>query len=268
MAPALSERFGRNERVLLGVVHLLPLPGSPQFSSRRAVLDRALADADALLGGGLDGFVVENFGDVPFFREEVPPATVAEMTAVCARLRAQVGSEMLLGVNVLRNAAGAALAIAAAIGADFIRVNVHSGVMLTDQGTLEGRAHETLRTRALLAPSVEILADVAVKHATPPAGFDLEQAAKDTAYRALADGLIVTGSGTGRATSVERLSSVRRAVPDRPLFVGSGASSGSVAALLAVADGVIVGTHLKHDGRVEAPVDAERVRAFVSAARG
>jgi membrane complex biogenesis BtpA family protein len=261
----IAARVGAGDKVLLGVVHLLPLPGSPRFTSRAAVLERALADAAALVRGGLCGFVVENFGDAPFFGERVPASTIAEMTALTERIRVAVGSEPLIGVNVLRNDARAALAIAAAAGADFVRVNVHVGVMFTDQGALEGRAAETLRERG--ASPIEILADVAVKHATPPAGFDLAQSAKDTAYRGLADGLIVTGSGTGEATSVARLSAVRAAVPDRPLFVGSGASAETLGELLAVADGVIVGTHLKRDGRLEQPVDAARVRALVGAAR-
>lgn len=265
VAGGLGARVRRGERLLLGVVHLLPLPGSPRFSSRALVLERALADAAALVGGGLDGFVVENFGDAPFYGDRVPAGTVAEMAVLVERLRVAVGPEPLLGVNVLRNDARAALAIAAAAGADFIRVNVHTGVMYTDQGVLEGRAAETLRERAASGAAVEILADVAVKHATPPAGFDLGQSAKDTAYRGLADGLIVTGSGTGEATSLDRLQRVRAAVPDRPLLVGSGASAATLAELLRLADGAIVGTSIKHGGRVEEPVDIARVRALVQA---
>jgi len=267
MSRAVAERARAGQKLLLGVVHLLPLPGSPLHTSRAAVLERALADASALVEGGLDGFVVENFGDAPFFGERVPASTLAEMAVLVERLRVAVGAEPLLGVNVLRNDARAALAVAAATGADFIRVNVHTGVMFTDQGTLEGRAHETLRERAASGARVEIFADVAVKHATPPAGFDLLQSAKDTAYRGLADALIVTGSGTGEATSLERLSLVRRAVPDRPLLVGSGASTRSIRELLGVADGAIVGTSLKRAGRVSEPVDVERVRELCRAAR-
>lgn len=267
MTRTIGARARAGDKVLLGVVHLPPLPGAPRFESRAAVLERALADADALVSGGLDGFVVENFGDAPFFGDRVPAATIAEMAVLVERLRVAVGAEPLLGVNVLRNDARAALAIAAATGADFIRVNVHTGVMLTDQGSIEGRAHETLRERAASGASVEILADVAVKHATPPAGFDLSQSAKDTAYRGLADGLIVTGSGTGEATSLERLERVRAAVPDRALLVGSGASAATIAALLHLADGAIVGTSLKREGRVGQPVELERVRALVRAVR-
>lgn len=263
-----GERVRAGAKVLLGVVHLRPLPESPGFVSRDDVLDRALADAEALVRGGLDGFIVENFGDVPFFGERVAPSTIAEMAVVTERLRSAVGAEPLVGVNVLRNDASAALAIAAAADGDFIRVNVHTGVMLTDQGSLEGRAARTLRERRALSTRVEILADVGVKHATRPAGFSLEQAAKDTAHRGLADALIVTGRGTGSAADAAELGAVRAAVPERPLFVGSGVTAATARDWLAVADGVIVGTWLKEDGRLEAPVSVSRVGELARAARG
>ena len=102
-----------------------------------------------------------------------------------------------VGVNVLRNDAEAALAVAAAAGGRFIRVNVHVGSMFTDQGLLTGEAYKTLRKREALGLPVLILADVMVKHATPPPGLTLESAARDCWFRGLADALIVTGSETG-----------------------------------------------------------------------
>lgn len=262
-----STAFQLRRRLLLGVVHLAPLPGSPRFESRGKVLDGALFDAHALIEGGVDGFVLENFGDAPFFAERVPASTVAEMAALAERLRRAVGAEPLIGVNVLRNDAAAALAIAAATGCDFIRVNVHTGVMLSDQGTLEGRAAETLRCRRELEAPVAIAADVGVKHALAPAGFDLSRAAKDCASRGLADALIVTGTGTGAEADLAHLEAVRGAVPDRPLWVGSGVTPQTVAAVFAVADGAIVGTSLKEDGDVSKPVSAARVRALVARAQ-
>ena len=252
----------------MGVVHLLALRGSPRSGRPEQVLSAALFDAEALVAGGLDGFVVENFGDAPFFGDQVPPSTIAEMTALVERLRGAVGADVIVGVNVLRNDARAALAIAAATGADFIRVNVHSGVMHTDQGTLAGRAAETMRERRQLGADVDVVADVGVKHALPPSGFELRQAAKDTAYRGLAAALIVTGTGTGSAADERDLRAVKAAVPDRPLLVGSGVTADSAGAAGALSDGVIVGTWVKRGGNVSAPVDAERVKRLVAAARG
>ena len=262
------DRFARRP-LLLGVVHLLPLPGSPRYGgSRAAIAEAARADAEALVEGGCDGFIVENFGDAPFHPNRVEPGVIAAMTALASDLRARVGEEPVLGVNVLRNDAGAALAVAAAAGADLIRVNVHTQAILTDQGWIEGEAARTLRMRrALDAEGVRIAADVGVKHALRPPGFSIEESARETVGRGLADALIVTGAGTGRPTDLDELSAVRRAAPEVPLLVGSGADARSIGALLAVADGVIVGSSLKRDGVLSAPIDVDRVRAFVAAAR-
>jgi len=251
-------------RPLFGMVHLASLPGAPRFGgSLSAVIEAALADARALREGGCDGMVFENFGDRPFFKESVPPETVAAMTRVIAEVVREVA--MPFGVNVLRNDALSAMAIAAATGAAFIRVNVHTGIMVTDQGIIEGRAAETLRRRAALAPNVLLFADHMVKHAAPLADVDEEQAAKDLAQRGLADAIIISGRETGAEPDHARFARIRKAV-DAPLLVGSGLTEGNAAAF-ADADGAIAGTSIKREGRVDAPVDAARVARLVAAFR-
>ncbi len=276
----LASRFGRPSGILLGVVHLRPLPGTARAPGRagdamQVALDRALADARALEAGGLDGLIVENFGDAPFHKDRVPPEIVAALARAAVEIRR--ATRLPLGVNALRNDARSALGIAAACGLDFIRVNVHSGAMLTDQGLIEGRAAETLAERRRLgAADVLIFADVLVKHATPPAGTReelLPRIAEDTFRRGLADALVVSGTGTGEATSLADIALVRRAVPEAPVLVGSGVTDRTVRATLDSggatpgAHGAIVGTWLKQDGKVDQPVDAERVRRLVEAAR-
>jgi hypothetical protein len=267
----LDALFGKS-RVLIGMVHLGPLPGSPGYlGSMAEVIRRAVEDALALESGGLDGAVVENFGDTPFYPERVPPETVAAMAVALAEVRRAV--RFPLGANALRNDAGAALALAAACGAAFVRVNVHSGASVTDQGLVQGRAHETLRLRERLwarAPEDAplVFADVDVKHASPLGTFDLGQAAADTYYRGRADVLLVTGRGTGRETSMDDVRRVREAVPEAPVLVASGVTDRTVARAVREAHGALVGTWLKRDGQVDAPVDRERVRALVEAAKG
>lgn len=213
----------------------------------------------------MDGYVVENFGDAPFFPRAVPAHVLTAMTRIILALPR---AGCLVGVNVLRNDARGALSIAAAVDADLIRVNVHCGAMVTDQGVLEGEAAETMRLRRAIAPRTAVLADVAVKHALPlGVGFDLAAAAKDTADRGLADGIIVTGSATGAPTAPEDLARVRSAIPERPVLVGSGVDVGTIQGLLRQAHGVIVGTSLKRDGAVRSPVDLARVRRLVAEAR-
>ncbi len=262
---SLPDLFG-TARPIVGMVHLLPLPGAPRWGgSMAAVLERALADAQALGDGGVHGILVENFLDAPFFPDRVPPETVAAMAIAVAEV-ARV-ARVPVGVNVLRNDAAAALAVAAATSARFIRVTVHTGAMLADQGWLEARAHETLRLRRALFPAdpPAILADVLVKHAVPPAPLDLAQTARDTWHRGLADGLVVSGEGTGAPTDPARVERVKAAVPEAPVWVGSGMTAENAARLLAAADGAIVGSALARGGRAGAGIDPARVQRFMAA---
>ncbi len=261
---ALADIFA-TARPIVGMVHLLPLPGAPRWGgSMDAVLERALADAEALVAGGVDGLLVENFLDAPFYPDTVPPETTAAM-AVVVRAIVRAAAPLGVGVNVLRNDAAAALGVAAATGARFIRVNVHTGVMLADQGWLPGRAHETLRLRARLGARVAILADVLVKHATSPAPQDAGQVARDTWERGLADGLIASGTGTGAPTDRGRVIAIKQAVPAAPVWIGSGLTPENAADLLPAADGAIVGSSLARDGRAGHGIDRARVAALMKA---
>jgi membrane complex biogenesis BtpA family protein len=249
------------------MVHLLPLPGSPRWGgSLDAVVERAVGDARALVTGGFHACLVENYGDAPFSPGRVDPATIAAMGVVVAEVRRAVPAP--IGVNVLKNDAMAALAVAAATGAAFVRVNVHVGAVVADQGLLQGDAYTTLRYRRLLGTDTRLFVDVGGKHAVPLAPVELEQVARDAAERALADALVVSGPATGAATDPGDVKRVRAAVPDRPLLVGSGVTPETIGSLLGLADGVIVGTWVKREGRTTNPVDPARVAALAGAAAG
>jgi membrane complex biogenesis BtpA family protein len=264
-----QETFGTDAPVV-GMVHLPPLPGAPRFDGdREALREQMLADARALEAGGVDGIMVENFGDAPFYPEDVPKHVVAEMASLGTELVDEVS--VPVGINVLRNDAEAALSIAAAVGADYVRVNAHVGATVTDQGLIQGKAHETMRLRDRLDADVAVLADVGVKHAAPLADRPMREELVDAVERGLADGIVVSGAGTGDPTDRSVLETAREtiddAVPGTPLFVGSGVTAETAAETLELADGVVVGTALKEDGETTNPVDEERVRAVVDAAR-
>lgn len=262
--PTFSELF-RTPKPLIGVVHLRPLPGSPGYDGQFLdLLDAALSDARAIEAGGAAGLIVENFGDTPFYPDVVPPETVAAMTRLVTEIRKVV--RIAVGVNVLRNDARAGVAVAAATGAGFVRVNVHTGVMVTDQGILAGRAYESLRLREALRSRTLIFADLRVKHARPLVDLDLVRDAEDTVLRGRADALIVTGPATGRPADLEQVKEIKRLFPNVRVLVGSGVDLNSIAAILDVADGVIVGTAIKEDGRIERAVDIERVRSLADVA--
>lgn len=251
-------------RSLIGMIHLPPLPGSPGSEWPLArIVDYACHDAELLVSAGFHALMIENFGDSPFRSTRVDAHTISCMTVAARAIRSAVS--IPIGINVLRNDPQAALAIATICEAQYIRVNVHSGVYATDQGIIEGRADETLRYRKSLGSTVAIFADVHVKHAQPLSCPHIAEAAEETAYRGRADGLIVSGTGTGKPTSVDDLRAVKTAVPDRLLLVGSGASLESASGLFAVADALIVGTAIKIGGKTTAPVDPDRAKAFVDA---
>lgn len=230
------------------------------------VVRAAVADAVAYERGGATAVIVENFGDVPFCKDRVPAETVAAMAVAGQAVRAAV--KLPVGFNVLRNDPLSGLALCAACGGGFIRVNVHTGAMLTDQGLIEGAAFATLRKRLQLGLDwVAILADVHVKHAVPLGDQSLADAARDTRDRGLADGLIVSGFGTGRPTDAADVRAVRAACPDAILLLGSGVTASNAGDYLPFADGFIVGSSLKRGGRLSAPVDVRRVAALARAIR-
>lgn len=251
---------------LIGVIHLAPLPESPRYEGDlAAVVDAAARDARALAEAGFDGIVVENFGDAPFVPDRVSPVTVAAMTACAIAVRAAAPA-LPLCVNVLRNDAEAALAIAVASSASMVRINVHTGSRVTDQGLIEGRAHATLRLRrALGAERVALLCDVDVKHSAPLAARPIGEEAHDLAERGLADAVLVTGSGTGRGADRADLAAVLDAV-HKPVLVASGVTIETLSSVRE-AHGVIVGSCLRASGRAGEPIDADVARRFAEAYR-
>lgn len=246
----------------IAVIHLGALPGAPLYQgSMDAVYEQAIHEAKIFSEAGADAIILENFRDTPFYPDRVPHETVAAMAAI--------GREVVrtatvpIGVNVLRNDAAAAIAIAAAIQAQFIRVNVHIAASVTDQGLIQAKAWETLRLRKQLNSNAYVLADVAVKHAAPLAELGLDVETRDLTYRGMCDGIIVSGSGTGQSTNPEDLKVVK-ANSHLPILIGSGVTHENLVDLYPLADGFIVGSCLKTDGKATNAVDAERVSAFAA----
>jgi membrane complex biogenesis BtpA family protein len=258
----IQARFHR----VVGVVHLPALPGTVlggASADLAAILERAKCDADTYAIGGVDALIVENFGDVPFPKDRVSAYTVAAMTLATDLIRAETG--LPVGVNVLRNDVESAVSIAAATGAAFVRANVYVGAAVTDQGLIEGRADRVQALIKQLGTSVAVWADVDVKHAAQLASRPIGELAADAVERGLAKAVIVTGTGTGRPVGDDDMAAVRAAVPESPIYAGSGVRPETVSALLRHADGVIAGTTMKVDGVVTNPVDLARVRALVQA---
>lgn len=251
---------------IIGVIHLLPLPTSPRWAgSFKEVIDRAEQEATALAAGGVQGILIENFFDAPFTKGSVDPAVVSVMSLVVQRVIQMV--DLPVGINVLRNDGRSAMAIAACVGAQFIRVNVLTGVMATDQGIIEGDAYNLLRYRRELGCDVKIFADVLVKHAQPLSQPNLTLAIQDTIHRGLADAVILSGWSTGDPPQAEALQEAIAACGGTPMLIGSGANWENIPQLIEYADGVIVSSSLKRHGKLQLPIDPIRVSRFVESMR-
>ncbi len=248
---------------LIACIHLLPLPGSPRYAgTMQEVYETALAEVDIFSRYPIDGLIVENFRDMPFYPHKLPAETIAALAAVTREI--VKATQVPVGVNALRNDALAALAIATATEAAFMRVNVHMEAVVADQGIIQGASHETLRLRAALRSQVLILADAGVKHATPLADRSLATETRDLTERGLVDAIIVSGDSTGAATSLEDIAIVRQHTT-LPILIGSGATPVNLPHVYAHVDGLIVGSYFKKEGKAENLVEESRVKAFTEA---
>jgi uncharacterized protein len=265
----IQQIFKRPRGVVIGVVHCPAFPGSPRYqgASAEELYQAALTDALAYASGGVDGLIVENHGDVPFSKpEDIGPETSAFMAVTADRIARETG--LPIGINVLANAALPALAIAAASGAAFVRVNQWANAYVANEGLIEGAAASALRYRAKLkAEGIHVFADAHVKHGAHAIVADrsLEELVRDVEFFD-ADAIIATGQRTGDAASTEYLRQIRAATT-LPLLVGSGCTERNVAEILSVVDAVIVASSLKVGGVWWNPVDEAKVRTFMAAAR-
>lgn len=258
----------RTRNPIIGMVHCWPMPGAPGYTGYgvETVLKHAVADARALESGGVDGLIVENMWDQPFRSgSRLAPESIAAHAVVARAVRESV--DLPIGINVVHNGGIALLGIAVAAGASFMRVCMFTGAGVWDAGQWdEGCAAELMRRRAeLRAEHIKIFADVDKKHSVRFPGVDLATHVEWTRYFG-ADALIVSGRMTGDAPDIAKVREAKALAGDRPLLVGSGADESNVGELLAVADGVIVGTSVKLGGDCPQPIDPERVRRFVGAA--
>jgi len=262
---SLEELFGVRKPVI-GMVHLWPLPGAPGYSGygMRTIVDQALRDAETLVKGGVNGLMVENMWDLPYYvgSDVKPEGMCAQAVAASEVVKS---FDVPVGINVVHNGGLVCLAIALAAGARFIRVCILTGARLWDTGELDhGCAADLLRKRKeLQADKIHLFADVDKKHSIPFPGLDLATHIEWTEYYG-ADAVIVSGRMTGAAPDVNKVRETKQ-LASRPVLVGSGSNPRNVGAFLEWADGIIVGTALKVDGVAENAVDPGRVRRFMDA---
>jgi membrane complex biogenesis BtpA family protein len=232
-----TDVFG--EKPILGMIHLPALPGAPRNTlTLDDLVAFALEERRRLEEAGIDGAIVENVGDTPFFRSGVPPITVAAMAVIVREVVR--GARVPVGVNMLRNAWEEAVSVAYVAGADFIRCNVVIGAYVTDQGIIQGCAAELARLRKSLDRDVLVLGDVHVKHAAPLFDVPLVDAACDLAERGGVDAVIVSGARSPDPPSFEMVASVVEAV-DLPVLIGSGVGEANAREFYELSGGILLG---------------------------
>jgi len=261
----ISEMFNTS-LAIIGMVHLPPLPGAPGWTGELTEIEiHATEDVNALIEGGAHGILFENFGDAPFTKGKVNPLTVSSMTRVILNCIKNVN--IPFGINILRNDWEAALSISVATGAKFIRVNILSGVYVTDQGVIEGDGYACMGLRRKIerdmGRKVVILADAHTKHGKPLVEQSLEDAVKDLTERVGVEGVIITGLRTGEPTTLDDVEVAKKAAGGTSVLVGSGVNPNNIQEFSQYAQGFIVGSYLKKDGKLKNPVDPARVRALV-----
>jgi membrane complex biogenesis BtpA family protein len=255
------------DKAIIGMVHLLPLPGAPAYEgwSIDVIVERAVREAKIYEENEVDGVIVENMWDLPYYSgaSRIPPEEIAAHAVVAREVVKSVS--IPVGITVIHNGGRVALGIAKAAGAKFIRVCLYTGAAVWDTGELDhGNAAELVRLRKhLYAEDIKFFVDVVKKHSVVFPGIDLVTHAKWSDFY-LADAIIVTGRMTGEPPTPEDVKLVKEVVGDTPVLVGSGLTPDNAEKLLKYADGAIVGTYFKVNGVVQNPVDPERVRRLMS----
>ena len=262
----ISNLFGV-PRALIGMLHVGPLPGSPQHRAAGITIDDDIEDAVEQAGlyraAGFDGLILENMFDRPYLRSQVGPEVVAAMAVIGREVRRAV--PLPLGVQVLAAANEEAIAVALACGASFVRVEGFVFAHVADEGLVEADAGPLLRYRAGIgAEHVRVFADIKKKHSSHAitADVDVVETARAAEF-ALADGVIVTGVATGRPADPDEVAAVSRGV-GIPVFVGSGVTPDTMASF-AAADGVIVGSSVKQRGDWRLPLDPDALKRMAAA---
>jgi membrane complex biogenesis BtpA family protein len=253
-------------KAMVGMIALRPLAGSSRYRNESfgVVLDDALAQAALLRAAGFDFVMLQNLADLPVAKQ-VTAVQATWMTRIaCEIRRAHPGP---VGLNFLENDAAAMIAVASAAQLDFVRIKVFAGAMVTPSGIEDGQAFEAIRARtAWRADAVAIFADIHDRTGVPVASAGIADDVRTAVAIGGADGIVLTGRSHRETLAL--LTAARDACAGRPILVGGGVSTETIAEIAALADGAIVGSALKTAGDLFGRLDPARARAFIAAVAG
>jgi membrane complex biogenesis BtpA family protein len=261
----LDEVFGVRKPVI-AMLHLSALPGDPGFDSAAglsAVVDRAKAELDALQSGGVDAVMISNEFSLPYLTK-TEPITAITMARVIGQLLDDIS--VPFGVNVLWDGR-ASIDLAVATGAKFVR-EIFTGVYASDFGLWDTNVGEVARHRARIGgANVKLLFNIVPESAQYLADRDLASITRTTVFATKPDAICVSGATAGAPTDTDALKVVKSAAGEVPVFVNTGVRAENVATQLSIADGAVVGTYFKKDGKFENAAERSRVEELMGAAK-
>jgi membrane complex biogenesis BtpA family protein len=261
----IKETFGTHKPII-AMVHFPPLPGSPGYDAKRGVnglIDSAVADIEKLQAGGIDAVMFGNEGDRPYILKATPESLAAYTAAVTA-VKPMI--KVPFGVNYLWDPV-ATVAVAVATGAKFGR-EIMTGVYDSDMGLWAPDCASAVRLRHNLGrDDIKLMYNINAEFASPVGTRTIAQRAKSAVFASLADVVLVSGVMTGEATETSDLKAVKDVLPNTPVFANTGVTIDNVSDILAIGDGVVIGTHLKVGGDTWKPVDGDRVKRFMDKVR-
>jgi uncharacterized protein len=250
--------------IIIGMVHLLPLPGTPNYDgSIDKIYATALGEAKIYAEAGIDAILIENMHDVPYLKIDVGPEISSTMAVICHEIKKSTC--LPTGIQILAGANKPALAVAKAANLDFIRAEGFVFGHLADEGYFDSCAGELLRYRKTIdAEYIAIFTDIKKKHSSHALTSDVNIV--ETAIAAeyfLSDGLILTGTSTGKEADLEEVKSVKDKV-HLPVIIGSGVTLANVENYFENADALIIGSYFKHEGKWNQPLSKEKITEFMS----
>lgn len=254
-----EEFFSR--KMVIGMVHLLPLPGNPAYGNNKdELVANALDDAHRLIDSGVDAIMLENFSDWPQYSTEIPLEAYSVMLNVATRIKEFC--PIPFGVNIEMNAFVQEWAMAYACNADFIRVEAFVDNRAGSFGYIEACSTPLAKLMKDYPSDTMLFTDV---HTAETYGVP-EVAINELAGNAInhdASAVIVTENDQSKKITVDDVKSMREAIGDFPILVGSGVKPDNVLDYLEYANGVIVGRGFKTGDRI----DTNLVKEFMDVVR-
>lgn len=251
------------KKPIIGMIHIDPLPGTPNYKgSVKKIIDKALEESEIYLNAGINSIAIENMHDVPYLNRNVGPEIISLMSIIAYEVKNKIN--IPVGIQILAGANKEALASAKSAGIDFIRAEGFVFTHVADEGIMNSDAGELLRYRKMIdAENILIFTDIKKKHSSHllTADVTIEETAKAAEFF-LSDGLILTGTSTGKEADLNEIKAVKRA-SKLPVIIGSGITEKNVENYLPFCDAMIVGSYFKKSGNWKNTVDGKRVNSFM-----